>query len=90
MPQYKVSVLVNAYIDAESPEMAVRQAQDAVDGLLANNSRAVAEFEMRYPQNDYPNLAISDISSAEDASIEAQQETEAVSQEELDKPEEVV
>lgn len=90
MPQYKVSVKMNAYIDTESPEMAVRMATDALDGLLANNSRAVAEFEMRYPQNDYPNLAISDISSAEDASIEAQQETEAVSQEELDKPEEVV
>lgn len=89
MPQYKVSVKINAYIDAESPQFAERLALDALDGLLANNSRAVAEFEMRYPQEDYPSMAISDI-SAEDGSIEAQQETEAVSQEELDKPEEVV
>jgi hypothetical protein len=89
MPQYKVSVKINAYIDAESPEFAVRYAQDALDGLLATNSRAVAEFEMRYPQNDYPNLAISDI-SAEDDSIDASKITEVVSQEELDKPAEVV
>ena len=89
MPQYKVSVKINAYIDAESPGFAERLVIDALDGLLANNSRAIAEFEMRYPQDEYPSLAILDI-SAEDASIEAQQETEAVSQEELDKPEEVV
>ena len=89
MPQYKVSVKINAYIDAESPKFAKRLAIDALDALLSNNSRAFAEFEMRYPQEEYPSLAISDI-SVEDASIEAQQETEAVSQEELDKPEEVV
>jgi hypothetical protein len=89
MPQYKVSVKINAYIDAESPEFAERLAQDALDGLLSNNSRAVAEFEMRYPQDDYPTLGIADI-SAEDATIEAQQNAEPVSQEELDKPAEVV
>ena len=89
MPQYKVSVKMNAYIDAESPQFAERLAQDALDALLSNNSRAVAEFEMRYPQEDYPGFLISNM-SAEDATIEAQQETEAVSQEELDKPEEVV
>jgi hypothetical protein len=89
MPQYKVSVTINAYIDAESPEFAGRLVQDALTALIENNSSAIAEFEGRYPQDTYPAFLISNV-SAEDATIEAQQNAEPVSQEELDKPEEVV
>jgi hypothetical protein len=89
MPQYKVSVAMNAYIDAESPEIAGLFAQDALTALIENDSRAVAEFEMRYPQEPYPGFLISNV-SVEDDSIEASEITEAVSQEELDKPAEVV
>jgi len=89
MPQYKVSVVMTTYIDAESTGVAVRYAQDALTALIENDSRAVTEFEMRYPQESYPGFSISNV-SAEDASIEASETTEAVSQEELDKPAEVV
>jgi hypothetical protein len=89
MPQFKVSATLNTYIDADSPEMAQRLAQDALTALVENKDAAVAEFEDRYPQDIYPGFLVQGV-VAEDASVEAETPSVAVSQEELDNPSEVV
>jgi hypothetical protein len=91
MPQYKVSVELITFIDAETPDMARRIAQDTASDLVSFDERAERRFEERHPQDVYPGFSIGDI-NAEDGQVyeDALKNSKPVSQEELDKPAEVV
>jgi hypothetical protein len=90
MPKYKVSVELNTYIDTDSPAMAERLAQDALSFLLNNNERAIIGYESMHPEDTYPGLLVAEITAVDMAEVETPKDSDPVSQEELDKPAEVV
>jgi hypothetical protein len=90
MPQYKISVVLSATIETESPELARRIALEGATALLEQDERASEDFSNLFPQQKFPAFYYAS-ESVEDLDNSLGEETSdtPTSADELDKQDEI-